>query len=204
MVKKHAPAALRNRDPILALLKQVLPAEGTVIEVAAGTGQHAVYFAPALAPRVWLPSDPEAENIASIDGWRRDEPADNLRKPIALDVTEAVWPVESDPPEPPISAIVAINLVHIAPWAAAEGLMAGAGRILPAGGVIALYGPFMVEGAHTADSNAAFDEHLKAQDPAWGLRDVADVIALAEREGLAHRRTEEMPANNLCLVFEKG
>jgi len=204
MVKKHAPAALRNRDPILALLKDVLPAEGAVLEIAAGTGQHAVYFAPELAPRVWLPSDPDPENVASIDGWRRDEPAQTLRPPIALDVTEPVWPVETDPPDPPISAIVAINLIHIAPWAAAEGLMAGAARILPAGGVLYLYGPYMVDGAHTAPSNAAFDEHLKSQDLAWGLRDVADVTALAKAHSLAHRRTEEMPANNFSLVFEKG
>jgi len=203
MVRKHAPAALRNRDPILAVLKRILPEEGTVLEIAAGTGQHAIYFAPELAPRIWLPSDPDSENVASIDDWRGETPCDALRSPIAIDVTEPVWPVETRPVQPPVTAIVAINLIHIAPWAATEGLMAGAERILPAGGVLYLYGPYMREGAHTAPSNAAFDEQLKAQNPDWGVRDLAEVTACAAAHGLAPLLTEEMPANNLSVAFRR-
>ncbi len=200
----NAPATARNRDPILAVLTRVLPAQGTILEVAAGTGEHAVYFAPRLAPRIWLPAEPDARLRTSIAAWARAYPSDNLRAPIALDAGAPRWPVEDEPPEPPISAIVCINMIHIAPWAACLGLMAGAGRILPAGGVLYLYGPFMKEGAHTAPSNAAFDDSLRARDPQWGLRDIADVAAEATAHGLALTETVAMPANNFSLIFTRS
>lgn len=201
--KRRAPATERNRDPILEILKQVLPERGTVLEVAAGTGEHAAYFAPELAPRRWLPSDPEPENLASIAAWRAEAGCERLLAPIALDVREPVWPVEKHPPEPPVSAIAAINLIHISPWAATEGLMAGAGRILPPGGVLYLYGPYRKGGGHTAPSNEEFDRSLKARDPRWGVRDMEAVIEAAKRCGLAHLRTDAMPANNFSLTFRR-
>ncbi len=201
MAKKHAPATGRNREPILAVLRRILPASGTVLEIASGTGEHAVAFAPALAPRYWLPSDPDADNLASIAAWRAERPADNLLAPLRLDVRETPWPVEEHPPPEPVSAIVAINLVHIAPWAATPALMAGAGRILPPGGVLYLYGPYRVEGRHTAPSNADFDAWLKAQNPAWGVRDLDEVVAAAAAAGLRFEARHAMPANNLSLVF---
>lgn len=203
VMKRHAPATERNRAPILTVLESALPASGTVLEVAAGTGEHAAIFAPRLAPRLWLPSDPDADNLASIAAWAAEASCDRLLPPIALDVTAAPWPVETDPPPEPVTAIAAINLIHIAPWAAAEGLMAGAGRLLPSGGVLYLYGPYKIDGRHTAQSNAAFDASLKARDPAWGVRDMADVAALAGAHGLDHGRTEAMPANNVSLVFTR-
>lgn len=201
--RKYAPATQRNREPILEILQRVLPEHGTILEVAAGSGEHAVYFAPKLAPRCWLPSDPDPENLASIAAWRAQAGCADLLEPIALDVTDPRWPVEQRPPEPAISAVVAINLIHIAPWSAAEGLMAGAGRILARGGVLYLYGPYRRGGAHTAPSNAEFDRSLKSRDPRWGVRDLEAVIELAGRQGLSHLRTESMPANNLSVTFRR-
>ena len=201
MAKKHAPATERNREPILDLLRRVLPATGTVLEVASGTGEHAVAFAPALAPRYWLPSDRDPDNLESIAAWRAEYPADTLLAPVRLDVRATPWPVEERPPPVPIAAIVAINLIHIAPWAVTPALMAGAARILPAGGVLYLYGPYRIEGRHTAPSNADFDAWLKAQNPDWGVRDLGEVIAAAADAGLRFEARHAMPANNLSLVF---
>jgi hypothetical protein len=198
----YAAATQRNREPLLAVLQEVLPPAGTVLEIASGSGEHAVYFAPRLAPRVWLPSDPGAEARASILAWQAAEPAPNLRPPLALDAREPVWPVEGvDAPEPPVTAILCCNMIHIAPWSACLGLMAGAGRILPAGGVLVLYGPFRREGRHTAPSNEAFDAGLRRRNPAWGVRDLEAVTVAADAAGLALQRSVPMPANNLSLVF---
>lgn len=195
--KQYAPAAERNRDPILEVLRTALPARGTVLEIAAGTGQHACHFAGHLPGLTWQPTDPDPAACASIAAWAAEARLPNLRPPLELDVTAPVWPVAA------AAAIVCINMIHIAPWAACEGLMAGAGRLLPAGGPLVLYGPYRIDGAHTAPSNAAFDAWLKERDPSFGVRDMADVTAEAAQHGLAFERRVAMPANNFCLILRK-
>ncbi|MBD1850378.1 DUF938 domain-containing protein [Leptolyngbya sp. FACHB-711] len=211
--RQYAPATERNREPILNVLRQVLPPDGTVLEISSGTGEHAVFFAPRLAPRLWLPSDPNPQARASIAAWRQQIPAENLYPPIALDVRDPVWAVEQNPlPEElqglnlnrnPIRAIVNINMIHISPWSATLGLMAGVSRLLPGGGILYLYGPYRQNGRHTAPSNAAFDQSLQMQNPDWGVRDLEAVVAAAAAEGLSFLKTWEMPANNFSVVFEK-
>lgn len=202
--RKYAPATQRNREPILEVLLQVLPPTGTVLEVASGTGEHAVYFAPHLTPRRWLPTEQNPLLRASIKAWAKEYPSDNLYPPLELDASMASWTVEKDAaPDLPIVAIVNINMIHISPWSTCLGLMAGAGRILPSGGILYLYGPFKQNGEHTAPSNAAFDESLRAQDPAWGVRNLQDVIAAAREQHLNFQATYQMPANNLSVIFER-
>ncbi len=193
--KRFAPAAARNRDPILDVLRRVLPAEGLVLEVAAGTGEHGAHFAPRLPRLTWQPS--EVHDLDSIEAWVAETAAPNLLAPIRLDVTAWPWPVDR------VDAVFCANMIHIAPWACAEGLVRGAGRVLRAGGVLALYGPFRIGGAHVSDSNAAFDADLRARDPRWGVRDLEQVAALAAANGLHHAETVEMPANNRTVVFVK-
>jgi cyclopropane fatty-acyl-phospholipid synthase-like methyltransferase len=193
-----APAVARNRDPILAVLREVLAAPGTVLEIASGSGEHAVHFASALSHLVWQPTDPDAEARRSIAAHAARAQLPNLLPPLALDAAAAAWPVTQ------ADAIVSINMIHIAPWSAAEGLMAGAARLLPPDSPLYLYGPFREHGRHTAPSNAAFDESLKARDPAWGVRDLDEVVALASRHGLALSRTVAMPANNLSVIFRRN
>lgn len=210
--RHYAPATQRNREPILHVLLEVLPPTGTVLEISSGTGEHAVFFAPRLQPRQWIPSDPNPEARASIAAWREHHPVDNLYPPIALDARDSVWPVEQaelpsalqevDFQQQPIRAIVNINMIHIAPWAACLGLMAGASRLLPPGGILYLYGPFKQGGQHTAPSNASFDASLQMQNPEWGVRDLDAVVAVAQTQGLALVRTYAMPANNLSVVFQ--
>jgi SAM-dependent methyltransferase len=199
--RRHAPAALRNREPILAALKRHLPARGAVLEVASGTGEHAVHFAAALPHLVFRPSDPDPDARASIDAWAEGAGLPNLRAALDLDAAAPEW-------ERAVAggadAVLCVNMVHIAPWAATGGLMRGAARLLPAGGVLCLYGPFRRDGRHTAPSNAAFDEQLRASDPAWGVRDLEAVAAEAAARGFAAPAVEEMPANNLFVVFRRG
>ncbi len=194
---QSSPAVARNRDPILAVLRRVLPAQGTVLEIASGTGEHAAYFAAALPHITWQPTDPDAEARGSIAAHRAAAQLPNLKAPLALDACAPSWPVAR------AEAVVSINMIHIAPWAAAEGLMASAGRLLAPGGVLYLYGPFKENGQHTAPSNAAFDASLRARDPQWGVRDRDEVAALAQRSGLALVERVAMPANNLSLVFHR-
>jgi hypothetical protein len=193
-----APAVARNRDPILAVLREVLAAPGTVLEIASGSGEHAVHFASALSHLVWQPTDPddEARRIIAAHVARAQLP--NLLPPLELNAAAAAWPVER------ADAIVSINMIHIAPWRAAEGLMAGAGRLLAPCAPLYLYGPYRQHGRHTAPSNAAFDESLKARDPEWGVRDLDEVAELADRHGLALQRTVAMPANNLSVIFRRN
>ena len=191
-----APAAARNREPILDVLRSRLAPGARVLEIAAGSGEHAVWFAEALPQVSWRPSDREPAALASIAARVEDAGLPNLLEPVTLDAAGA-WP------DAAADAIVCINMIHIAPWAAAEGLMAGAERILPTGGVLFLYGPFREGGRHTAPSNAAFDESLKSRNPAWGVRDLEAVTALAERHGLAFQERIAMPANNLSVVFTR-
>ncbi|MDJ0616146.1 MAG: DUF938 domain-containing protein [Calothrix sp. MO_192.B10] len=205
--RRYAPATQRNREPILEILQQVLPPQGTVLEISSGTGEHAVFFAPRLSPRTWLPSEPDPRSRESVVAWIEHYPADNLRLPLDIDVRATVWPVEEDvflKSVPPIHAIVNINMIHIAPWPACLGLMAGANRILPSGGILYLYGPYQQSGKHTAPSNAAFDDSLRAQNPEWGVRNLEDVVAAANAQNLTLLSTHQMPANNLSVVFQRG
>ena len=169
----HAPATQRNRGPILDVLMRLLPSDGTVLEIASGTGEHAAWFAQHLRPLVWQPSDADPEMRASIDAHARAQGVRTIQPAIELDVRRTPWPVRR------ADAIVCINLIHIAPWAAAEGLFEGAAGVLPAGAPLVLYGPFKRAGQHTSDSNARFDASLRASDPSWGVRDLDDVDALA-------------------------
>jgi hypothetical protein len=192
-----SPAVVRNRDPILAVLRRVLPDRGTVLEIASGTGEHAAYFAVQLPHVIWQPSDVDPEALASIEAHRAAANAPNLRAPVTLDVTAPAWPV------PHADALVSMNMIHISPWTAAQGLMAGAARLLEAGAPLYLYGPFKENGEHTAPSNAAFDASLRARDPQWGVRDLGDVRALAAGHGFDFVERVAMPANNLSLVFRR-
>jgi hypothetical protein len=192
-----SPAVARNRDPILAVLRRVLPARGTVLEIASGTGEHAVHFAAALPQLTWQPADLDPDALGSISAYRARAQLPNLLPPLELDAAAAVWPVTS------ADAVVSINMIHIAPWTAAEGLMAGAERILSRGNVVYLYGPFKENGRHTAPSNAAFDTSLRGRNPEWGVRDVGEVAELARRHGLALVERIAMPANNLSIVFRR-
>lgn len=195
--RRHAPATLRNRAAILAALRRHLPPRGLVLEVASGTGEHAAHFAAALPGLVFQPSDPDAGARASIDAWRQAARLGNFRAAIALDAAAPDWEAAVGAAD----AVLCINMVHIAPWAAAEGLIRGAGRLLGAGGVLCLYGAFRREGRHTSPGNAAFDAELRATDPAWGVRDLEAVAAEAAARGFAAPVVEEMPANNLFVVF---
>ncbi len=195
--RRTAPATERNREPILTLLREELPGSGLVLEVASGTGEHAVHFARALPGLVWQPSDPSPDALRSIAAWSQAAGLDNVLPPIALDAAAPVWPIAR------ADALVCINMVHISPWAATEGLMQGAGRLLGAGAPLCLYGPYRRAGQPIAPSNAAFDHDLRSRNPDWGLRDLEAVAALAEARGLRLERVAEMPANNLTVVFRK-
>jgi hypothetical protein len=195
--KRHAPATARNREAIAAVLREVLPESGTMLEIASGSGEHAVYLAPLFPGLLWQPSDPDPEALTSIEAWQADVAADNLLPPVFLDAASKTWPVDR------ADAVLCINMVHISPWDATVGLMRGAGRLLGAGAPLILYGPYRRAGIATAPSNEAFDLSLKARNPAWGLRDLEVVQAEAAGQGLGFERLYEMPANNLTLVFRK-
>ncbi len=200
-MRLQAPATARNREPILEVLRRVLPERGTVLEIASGTGEHALFFARALPGVTWQPSDVGPEALASIAAWREHEGSPNLLAPLALDVCAPTW---STLPFDQVDAVININMIHIAPWAACERLMAGAARLLPVGGALVMYGPYQVRGVNTAPSNLAFDRSLRARDPAWGLRWLHEVEAAAADRGLALQETVAMPANNLIAVYRKA
>ena len=186
-IRSRAPAAERNRDAILSVLARVLPQSGVVLEIASGTGQHAVHCAAALPNIVWQPSDPDAASRDSIAAWRAHAGLANLNAPLDIDVTRDDWGIGK------VAAIVCINMIHIAPWEATESLIRGAGARLDAGAVLYLYGPYRRNGAHTAPSNEAFDQQLRARDPRWGVRDMEAVDALAEKAGFTLREIVAMP-----------
>ncbi len=192
-----SPAALRNRGPILDVLAGVLPPRGLVLEIASGTGEHAEHFAAAFPGLEWQPTDRDAGSLETIAARLGSAGLSNVRPPMCLDVTATPWPVAR------ADAIVCINMIHISPWAACEALMVGAAAALPAGAPLYLYGPMMRDGRHTAPSNAAFDADLRARDPAWGVRDVADVAAVAGRVGLDLAAVVPMPSNNFSLVLRR-
>ena len=193
-----APATARNREPILAVLRRVLPERGTMLETNSGTGEHAAYFAVHLPHLIWQPTDVDPEALASIEAHRGAANAPNLLAPLKLDVLSPNWPLTK------ADAIVSINMIHIAPWAAAEGLMAGARRLLAPGCALYLYGPFKEDGQHTAPSNTSFDASLRAQNPEWGVRDTGEVIKLAANYRFEFVERVAMPANNLSLVFRRA
>ncbi len=196
--KRFAPAAARNRDAIAEVLARILPAEGLVLEVASGTGEHVVWFAEHFPDLVWQPSDPSPAARRSIAAWTDHAGRDNIRPPLDLSADGIDWPIAA------ADAVLCINMVHISPWAATEGLLTGAVRLLPPGGPLYLYGPYKRDGAHTAPSNADFDESLRARDPDWGVRDMETVIAAAESAGLIFEEAVPMPANNFSLILRRA
>jgi SAM-dependent methyltransferase len=194
----HAAATERNREPILEVLRRVLPPVGLVLEIASGTGQHVTFFARALPALRWQPSDPSPVHRDSVRAWTAACGADNIAQPLDLDVEREPWPLAR------ADAILNINMIHIAPWSATVALFQGAARVLPAAGVLYLYGPFKREGQHTADSNQRFDERLRGEDPRWGVRDLGEVQAVATAAGFHKAEVIAMPANNLSLVFRRS
>ena len=196
---RASPSTARNRDPILEVLKPRLPVSGEVLEIASGAGEHAAYFAAALPGLRWRPTDPDQHALVSIAAWRAHASSPNLLPPLRLDASDPdTWPTEQ------ADVVVNINMIHISPWAATQGLMMGAGRVLPSGGILFLYGPYIESDVPTAPSNLAFDADLKRRDPAWGLRRLDAVTALAAGRGLQLAERIAMPANNLALFFRKS
>ncbi|KGB51602.1 hypothetical protein FG91_03962 [Sphingopyxis sp. LC81] len=195
--KRHAPATLRNRDAIVAVLADWLPVAGTVLEVASGSGEHAVHFAAAFPQLDWQPSDPDPAGLTSIAAYRAEAGLVNIAPPLALDASAPEWPLDR------AGAILCINMVHISPWEATLGLFAGAARLLAPAAPLILYGPYVEPDVPTAESNLAFDASLRSRNPAWGLRDTDAVKAAAADAGLAFAERRAMPANNLMLLFRR-
>jgi len=199
MSKRDAPATHRNREPILEVLARRLDKPARVLEVASGTGQHAVFFAEQMPHLVWQPTDQDASSLGSIASWVAESGLGNARPPIELDAALAEWPFERGA----FDALFNANMIHISPWDVGLGLLAGAGRLLRRGGQLFLYGPFKQAGAQTAPSNEAFDEDLRRRNPDWGIRNLEGVIHAAKEQRLSHVETNQLPANNLLIVFER-
>ena len=197
-LRRWAPATLRNREPILELLRKIVPASGRVLEVASGTGEHIVYFARHLPNLQWQPSDASLSARQSIRAWADAEHLPNVDEPLELDAAHSNWPVDQ------AAAVICINMIHISPWEATVGLMRGASRVLPGGGPLYLYGPVRRSDRPLEPSNEAFDRDLRDRDPAWGLRELDNVIACGSQYGLMFEECVDMPANNLSIVFRKG
>jgi hypothetical protein len=193
--RRSAPAALRNRGPIAEVLADWLPESGIVLEVASGTGEHAVWFAECFPKLIWQPSETHPDALASINAWREEASLPNLRAPVVVDASTSDWPLER------ADALININMVHISPWEASLGLIAGAARLSPASGRLILYGPWLKDDIETAPSNLDFDANLKERDPRWGLRRVEDFAAAASDRGFELADWRPMPANNLMLLF---
>lgn len=196
-MKRHAPATARNSEPLAKVLAEELPESGLLLEIASGTGEHAVFMARRFPDLQWQPSDLSTDALQSVDAWREEADLDNLRPAIALDAASASWPVKK------VDAILCVNMVHISPWAATEGLFAGAARLLSSRNPLAIYGPFLEEQVDTASSNLSFDKSLRSRDSDWGLRDIAALDRLASLNGMSRTARHEMPANNLTLIYRK-
>jgi hypothetical protein len=194
-MRRSAPAAIRNREPIAEVLREWLPDSGLVLEIASGTGEHVVHFAECFPKLEWQPSDIHADALTSVEAWRRDSGLANVREPITLDASSPEWPVDR------ADAVLSINMVHISPWASALGLLDGVARLLPPGAPLIMYGPWITSAFETAPSNLEFDQNLRARDPQWGLRSVEEFAAAAAERGLKLKQTRTMPANNLMLLF---
>lgn len=195
--KRHAPATERNRGPILEVLQRLWPTPGRILEVASGSGEHAVAFARALPHLVWQPTDLDPGALASIDAWQTEAALDNLLPAARLDVCNEPWPTGE------ITGVFCANMIHIAPWACTPALLHGAARRLHEGALLVLYGPFAIDGAHTSPSNAAFDRDLQSRDASWGVRDLADVLRVAAEAGFEEVERVPMPANNLTIVLAR-
>ncbi|NJK41841.1 MAG: DUF938 domain-containing protein [Acaryochloridaceae cyanobacterium SU_2_1] len=210
-LRQSASAVQRNRQPILEVLQRFLLEPGWVVEIASGTGEHGVYMAQHLPHCFWLPSDRDNRQLASIRAWQGHAGLSNLYPPLPLDAQQAEWPIDfaqaiaaTEFSRLPVLAVVSINMIHISPWAATLGLMAGAAQLLPAGGLLYLYGPFKQQGIHTAPSNAAFDDFLHCQNSEWGVRDLDQVVDIASGQGLSLHQVIEMPSNNLSVILRNG
>lgn len=195
--KRFSPAAERNRDAILGVLREVLPPQGAVLEVASGTGQHARHFAEHLPSITWIPTDVSPDALQSIEAWSADAELQNLQRPRFLDVLSQPWPIAD------VDAVLCSNMIHITPWECTVGLFAGAAQLLDEHALLITYGPYRLGGRHTAASNAAFDQSLRATDRRWGVRDVEDLIDLAATNGFALDMRVDMPANNMTLVWSR-
>ena len=196
-MQRHAPAAERNRGPILEVLQRVLPPRGRALELASGSGQHVVHFAQHLPGWHFTPSDPDPSARASIDAWVASAGVDNVDPARDIDARRQPWGVDA------LDAVLAINMVHIAPWEATVGLLQGAAKVLRPKGQLVLYGPYIIDG-ETAPSNRQFDASLRARDPSWGVRELSEIVALASEHGLALAHTVPMPANNHTVVFARS
>lgn len=197
-LRRSAPSTIRNREPIGEVLLPLLPPSGLVLEVASGAGEHSIFYARKTPHLQWQPTDSSPEARASIAAWIASEGLSNVRAPLMLDASAPQWPVEQ------ADFLICINMLHISPWESTLGLMRGAGRVLPVGGRLFIYGPFRRAGVPTAESNEAFDASLKRSNLLWGLRQLEDVVSAAVAEGLGVERVAEMPANNLCVIFRKA
>jgi hypothetical protein len=196
-LRRCAAAVARNREPIAEVMRKFMPESGSVLEISSGTGEHAAYLSSCFPGLDWQPTEMDEAWCKSIEAWR-DEGSSRLRSPLVLDARWEAWPVDR------ADVVVNINMIHISPWKSCRGLMRGAGRILDSGGVLYLYGPFRLEQQHTAPSNREFDEWLKSRDPAWGVRDLEEVVAEAEVNGLEFEEKIAMPANNFSLIFRRS
>ena len=196
--QRSAPAALRNREPIAEVLTEWLPERGLVLEIASGTGEHAIFFAERFPSLQWQPSDIHPDALESIAAWRDAAGLPNVRAPLSLDAASADWPIAH------ADAVLSINMVHISPWASALGLIAGAERVLKAGAPLILYGPWLKDDIETEPSNLDFDSELKRRNPAWGLRLVEEFAEAAKPHDFTEEAVRRMPANNLMLLFRKG
>jgi hypothetical protein len=192
-----SPSALQNREPIWTVLQNVLPESGTMLEIASGSGEHAIHYAARLPNLIWQPSDPSEKARESIKAWSYEMELTNLLPPLDIDVTSETWPIDR------ADAMLAINMVHISPWTATEGLIRGAGKLLSSGGSLILYGPYKQEGREFVDSNMEFDAWLRNQNADWGIRQLEEVAELAGRAGLSLSSIVDMPANNLCVIFKR-
>ncbi|WP_316860908.1 DUF938 domain-containing protein [uncultured Cohaesibacter sp.] len=195
--KFSSPSALRNRAPIANRLRDILPEKGTVLEIASGSGEHVIHFAPLFPNLTWQPSDPSPEARASVSAWLDETASATIMPPLDIDTTSDIWPIDR------ADAMIAINMIHISPWAATEGLFRGASRLLTSGAPVVLYGPYRQDGRVLVDSNAAFDASLRARNPEWGIRKLEDVASLAADFGFALESVTDMPANNLCVAFRR-
>jgi SAM-dependent methyltransferase len=194
---KTASAAARNCEPILQVMRDTLPHTAFVLEIGSGTGEHAVWFSRAMPGLTWQPTDQDPEALASIAAWRDTAGPPNLLPPLQLNAAADVWPAVQ------ANVVIAINVIHIAPWSVTEGLIAGAGRVLSPDGLLLLYGPFREGGVHTTASNAAFDRDLRARDASWGVRDLDEITKLATQHGMVAHQRIAMPANNLSVLFRR-
>jgi hypothetical protein len=195
--RRYAPSSARNRDALLQVLKLILPQTGTILEIASGTGEHACYFAPAFGAAIWQPTDADESAIASINAHREADSPANLAPPLRLNVMESKWKVNA------ADAVLCVNMVHITPWVCCKNLLRGCAHVLSPGAPLVLYGPFKQDGAHTAPSNAKFDQTLRGQNAEWGIRDMAEIAEAGKARGLTIEDPIAMPSNNFCLIFRQ-